>query len=382
MKTKSFIGSVAIVLLGGSLAVLGQAAGGTSATAGASSGTATRTPEETSDIGKNANMNMGLDQGRTGDYLTGTVQVEGNPLLWEPVPVTVYCDGKVRTQVYADAKGHFQFKSTRLDSPSPQNPEKINLTAQYVGCTVRATLAGYQSSSLVISNRNLLDNPDIGTVKLSHDEHATGTSLSSTSATAPKNAVKAFEKAREDAMGGKNDKARSDLQKAVQDYPQFAAAWYQLGRLDRQMNDASGAQEAFSKSAAADPQYLPPYEQLAEMAALSGKWQEVTQDTRHALQLDPEGSPQIWYYDALGKFNSNDRKGAEASAEKSLAMDPNHLAPNTEQLLAVIEAGRGDYSDALNHLKHCLTYLPAGPNADLVKQQIAQLETRAPSGAQ
>ena len=69
----------------------------------------------------------------------------------------------------------------------------------------------------------------------------------------------------------------------------------------------------------------------------------------------------------------------EASATKALAMDPLHTAPNTEQLLAVILAGKGDYAGALQHLRNCLTYVPAGPNADLIKQQIAQLETAVPA---
>jgi cytochrome c-type biogenesis protein CcmH/NrfG len=71
---------------------------------------------------------------------------------------------------------------------------------------------------------------------------------------------------------------------------------------------------------------------------------------------------------------------AEASARKSLAMDPQHLAPNTEQLLAVILAGKGQYAEALKHLQNSLTYLKPGPNADLVKQQIAQLEKVVPAG--
>jgi hypothetical protein len=45
-------------------------------------------------------------------------------------------------------------------------------------------------------------------------------------------------------------------------------------------------------------------------------------------------------------------------------------------LLAVILAGKGDFAGALAHLRSSLTYVPPGPNADLLKQQIAQLERR------
>jgi hypothetical protein len=55
-------------------------------------------------------------------------------------------------------------------------------------------------------------------------------------------------------------------------------------------------------------------------------------------------------------------------------VDPSHVAPNTEQLLAVVLARRGDYAGAIEHLKSNLTYTPPGPNAALIKQQIAELE--------
>ncbi len=55
-------------------------------------------------------------------------------------------------------------------------------------------------------------------------------------------------------------------------------------------------------------------------------------------------------------------------------MDPLHTVPGTEQLLGVILTMQRDYPGALSHLRNCLTYLPEGSNAELVKRQIAQLE--------
>jgi regulator of sirC expression with transglutaminase-like and TPR domain len=75
----------------------------------------------------------------------------------------------------------------------------------------------------------------------------------------------------------------------------------------------------------------------------------------------------------------NKKDVAEASALKALSMDPLHTQPNTEQLLAVILADKRDYAGALAHLRSCLAYLPSGPNTDLVKKQIAQLEKMVPA---
>jgi hypothetical protein len=44
-------------------------------------------------------------------------------------------------------------------------------------------------------------------------------------------------------------------------------------------------------------------------------------------------------------------------------------------------AGRGEYAGALEHLRHCLTYMSPGPNVNVVKQQIAQLEKVVPPPA-
>jgi tetratricopeptide (TPR) repeat protein len=197
--------------------------------------------------------------------------------------------------------------------------------------------------------------------------------MSGTSQSAPKDAVKNFEKARAEWLDQKPDRAQHDLEKAVQIYPQYAEAWYQLGKLQEKSNPRE-ARNSFSKAVAADPKFVLPYEHLATMAAVEGKWQELLDYTTHLLELDPRGTPRVWYYKALANTNLKNNKVAEASARKGLAMDPLHTEPNTEQLLAVILVADHDYAGALEHLRECLTYYPPGPNADLVKQQISQLE--------
>jgi tetratricopeptide (TPR) repeat protein len=129
-----------------------------------------------------------------------------------------------------------------------------------------------------------------------------------------------------------------------------------------------------------DPRLVSTYEHIAEEAAMQKKWQDVVNATTAELKLDPAGSPQVWYFDALGNLNIGNPDTAEASARKSLAMDPQHTCPNTEQLLAVILAGKGQLAEALHHLQNSLTYVK-GPNVDVIKQQIAQLEKALPPGS-
>jgi len=108
----------------------------------------------------------------------------------------------------------------------------------------------------------------------------------------------------------------------------------------------------------------------------NSKWHEVVENANHALQLNPAGNMQTWYYNALGNFQLGKIDLAEGSARKALAMDPLHTIPMTDQMLAVILIKKAKYAEALDHLRNCLTYLPDGEGAKLVKRQIAQLEQR------
>jgi tetratricopeptide (TPR) repeat protein len=320
-----------------------------------------------------------MRQGRSGDYLLGTVSVSGGTLPWDPIPLTVTCDGKTRYTSTTDPKGNFVIAPAKTDdSAIGSSDTKTKLAAQFVGCAVRAELPGFDSSTVTIANRNLVDDPNIGTITLKREQASAGAAVSSTTATAPKDAMKSFEKARTEWLDKKPDKAQKDLEKAVQAYPQFAEAWYQLGKI-QEASKSQDAATSFAKSIAADPNFILPYQHLVPIAAQAGKWQEIVDYTTHELDLNPRGTPETWYYNALGNFKLGKLDVAQASATKALAMDPLHTAPNTEQLLAVMLAGKGDYAAALQHLRNCLTYIPPGPNADVIKQQIAQLEPAVPA---
>jgi len=323
-----------------------------------------------------ANMSA---QGRAGGVLLGKLALEGEPLPWQPMLVSVDCKGSIVNLTQTDLQGQFVITITQTHgTPGTPSDAQRQMETQYEGCVVKGLLAGFRSSSKAITVRNLRDEPNLGTITLSSEERGGGTEVSTTSKAAPPNALKAFEKARAEWLNRNADGAEKNLKKAVQLYPAFAQAWLQLGKL-QEGSDPQAARESFSKALAADPKFVLPSEQLAALAVQGEKWQEVLDNTNHALELDPSGTPQLWYYDALAKFQLGKTDDAKVSAAKSLAIDPRHSVPNTEQLMAVILARKADYAGALQHLKNCLTYLPDGPQSDLVKQQIAQLEPRVPA---
>lgn len=357
--------------------------------AGGASG-ADKDPESMTGMGAGANFDQTLNEQVGGVRFFGNVVVEGSKLPWDPIPVIVVCDGKISYNVLADnKKGTFNIEASPTESlavRSARDPKKID-PAQFVGCKVSAVLEGFESSTLSIMNNSIMDNPNIGTITLHQDPRATGSIVSTTLATAPSDALAELTKAQSDEQDKNYGSAKKHLQKAVSIDPQLAEGWYHLGKIEEK-DKPQDALNAFNKAAATDPKYIPPYEHIASISAgqaadpkfgspdvLKKKWQDVVDATSHALQLNPAGTPQLWYWNAVGNFNVGDKELAETAALTALSMDPGHkAAPKTEDELAVILAGRGKYQEALEHVQKCLTYTPPGPDADLMKQQVAQLE--------
>ena len=315
-------------------------------------------------------------QGRAGGALLGKVAVEAEPLPWEPLLVTVTCGEKVVYTTQSDARGNFGIVSVTLPGAlGKQGDSQRQMETQYEGCVVQGAVPGFRSTSITLTQHNLRDNPDLGTLMLSRIGRDSATTLSRTTETASPKAIKSFEKAHGEMLQHDSDGAERELKKAVQTDPQFAEAWLQLGKL-QQASEPQEARDSFSKALAADPNFVLPYEQLALLAAQKGNWQEVLDDTNRIAQLYPQGTAQSWYLNALANFQTGKPDMAEGSAVKSLALDPKHSVLNTEQLLAVVLARKGDFAGALDHLRSSLKYMPPGPNADLLKQQVAQLEQR------
>jgi tetratricopeptide (TPR) repeat protein len=366
----------------GILTILCVSWAGMQAQVSPSTGSNTGGPESSSTVGKDARFGQLMNQQTGSLQFFGKVAMAAGKLPWDPIPVVVTCGDKALYNTVADAKGSFYIVPPARSSEL--SPEKKDLShaapSELVGCSVTAVVDGFTSTRLTIANRTIEDDPSIGTIMLSRDERAAGSTVSSTTDSAPSDALKEFEKAHNDDLEKHFDSARHHLEKAVSIDAKFAEAWYHLGQVDQQGNPQE-ALNAYEKAVAADPNYIPPYEPIAELSALQKNWQAVADATNQALKLNPAGSPQIWYFNAVGNLNLGNRAQAETSAQTSLSMDPSHRAPNTEQLLAVIMAGRGEYAGALEHLRHCLTYLPPGPNVDVVKQQIAQLEKVVPPPA-
>lgn len=336
-------------------------------------------PDSINDLGYGGYMANSPGGVVAGDGIWGKIVVDGNPLLWEPIPVVVSCaTGKTDLTTGAGPDGRFAI--TRVNLPTVYTLDgdvRTQMEQHLEGCAVRAELAGYRSTSDIITERILRDKPYLQDIVLTPEENAPGTEISNVTGSSAE-ARTYFQKAHDEWNHRDTRSAKADLEHVVKIDPKFAEAWYLLGRLQAPV-DLKTATDSLKQAVAADPRFVSPCVWLGMIAIENRDWQSASQWASRALELDPQGTAQIWYENAVSDYRLGKNEAARAAAEHALAMDPEHRIQNTEEVLALTLVTKGDYSAALEHLRSTLTYIPSGPDADLIKRQIAFVEQRAGS---
>ncbi|HTW49531.1 MAG TPA: tetratricopeptide repeat protein [Acidobacteriaceae bacterium] len=376
MKTSSYFCSFLLVSI---LTISANRAAGQLPDAAGGPTTNITRPDSIQDVGYGGFMASLNGSVIAGGGLSGKVVLQGNPLLWDPVKVVLSCEpGKDDLTADTDANGTYIIDHVNVGRAFSTEDDALStqMIQHYEGCSLSAPLAGYHSTSVTITQKNLRDNPYMQNIVLTPDEHAPGTAFSTVGESDSPEARKAFDEAHDDWLHRNYAGAQQDLQQAVQLSPQFAEAWFMLGRLQLG-SDQAAAEVSFKKAHAADPKYVPPCIMLAGLAMAKRNWPEASEWATTALTLDPGGTARLWYYDAQADYHLGKNEAARTSAQNALAMDPEHDVPNAEELLALTLADKGDYAEAAAHLKHSLNYITAGPSVDLIKRQLAYMEQQS-----
>lgn len=411
MKYKNtfyLVTGAAIALVLTALPGMGQRPGGGAGAPGTvPGGGATPRNPTTPTLPGRTQTNPSIDLNR-GIFLSGRVMMDDGTAPPEPVRIERLCGGgAARAEAYTDSKGRFSFQMGQstgitqdasfddLGTPGRQpgmrgpqgsgragqdptlNSQRTPRQQDLMGCEIRASLAGFRSDSVNLAGRRMLDNPEVGTIVLHRLANVEGTTISATTLQAPKDARKAYEKALDASRKGKIEDAQKNLEKAVNIYPQFAAAWSELGTIHEKNNELAEARKCYAQSVASDPKLLTPYLHLAQLSTMEKNWQEVADTTTRLIKLDPVDLPDAYFYNAVANYNLKKFAEAETSARAAQKLDTAHRFPKNEQLLGAILYEKQDYAGAAQQMRNFLQLTPSGPDADRVRTQIAEVEKLA-----
>ena len=298
--------------------------------------------------------------------LSGKVVVGDGTMLTESATIETVCKGQRRTETHTDSHGNFSFQiggslSSAEYTFDADSADLRATTGQFErrdlqGCELQASLAGFQSDAIQLDGRLFqADNVDVGRIVLHRLQNVEGLTMSATTAMAPDQARKAWEKGRKLARQGKWDEAQKFLEKAVGIDPNFAAAWSELGQVQIQRNDPAAARQSFEYSIAADSKYINPYLGLGRLALRSRKWAELTITSEKVLALNPVSFPDVWFWNSLGHYYLREFAAAEKSAHRGLEIDSDHRFPSLEYLLGMVLVAKPDYPEAARHMRTFLS---------------------------
>ena len=323
-------------------------------------------------------------------YLTGSVRLSDGAVPPANVVIERVCNGVVRPEGYTDSKGNFSitlggpnaavFADASIGNdplggafPGAGRQNGVNLR-DLTGCEIRANLAGFQSDSIMLAFREALDNPDIGIIHLRRLANVEGFTFSITTALAPKDARKAYEKGLDLTKKQKWPDAEREFTKAVAAYPKYAVAWYELGRVYQQLKRLDDANRAYGEAIKIDSKFISPYGQLVMVAVVQQKWEDVALYTSQLLKLNPYLSPEIYFYSAVANYNLHKIDVAETHARQAAKLDAQHKTPRINHLLGLIQAQKQDYKDAAENMRIYLKFSPDASDAAEVQQMLTEVE--------
>jgi tetratricopeptide (TPR) repeat protein len=327
-------------------------------------------------------------------FLSGKVAMDDGSQANPNIRIERVCGGIPRLETHTDSKGHFSFQvgqnlgvDTDASDPSgvtqPNGQWTSSQTGQANGasrmdplwnCELRAAYPGYRSDVVDLSMRRSLDDPDLGTIILHRLGNVQGSTISVTTALAPKHAQKDYEKGVQLAQKGDYENAAKRLTAATTAYPKYAIAWFALGRVDQMQGRNEDAHRAFESAIASDNKYVSPYDALAALALGQAKWQEAADYSNRAIDLNPVEFPGAFWSNALANYELKKADASEKSARALLKLDTAHKYPQAENLLAHLLADKGNYLDAAEHLRAYLALAPNAKDAQTAREDLAKLQ--------
>jgi|SRR5271163_1774148 len=338
-------------------------------------------------------------------FLRGRVANHDGASIPSDMLVARVCNNKVRQEVYTSPHGDFSMQlGSRVDSfpeasvdqvsPDGENGKDSSMgipRRELTNCELRVSASGFRSKVVSLMDLDTFSSSsaDVGVIVMQRGAKVEGQTLSAIPYKAPKEARRAYEKGLEAETKGKLADAHKYFETAVEIYPGFTNAWFQLGTVLQKENQRDAARKAYIQATTLDTRFLPPYLFLALMAFEAENWKEVLEFTDHILDLDPlnQGAvtgyfldldplnyAEAYFYNSAANYKLNKIDDAERSALKAEQLDLRTRFPQLHLLLAQIFARRNNYARAIEEIQKYLALVPHAKDADQQREQLAKLE--------
>lgn len=244
-------------------------------------------------------------------------------------------------------------------------------------CFLEATLNGYESSQVEISNVNpsVSVNFELMPIKLTL-KGSNPYQLGGEARDVPAKGEAEWKNAMKAVNAGDTAQAAQLLQAATAANPKFALAWHNLGVLNDYKNNFAEAAAAYNHAIEANPKLLVSYVALARLQVMQRDWAGVNKTVAAFLPNDkPIMFPEMFLHQAVAQYSLHDLAAAEASANAALNPKAKQAAPRAEYVLGRILEAKGDTAGAKQHMNRYLELVPDARDAAQVKAHIDGIGT-------
>jgi Tfp pilus assembly protein PilF len=224
-------------------------------------------------------------------------------------------------------------------------------------CIIRATHAGYTSTTIDGSNLNITSHATQLTVPpiIISTAGSDPSSINVSEGSLPGKAKGPFEKAMKALDATQFEQAEQDLAAAVAAAPKFVQGWHALGVVDERLHKEKEARDAYSHAIEADPKQLQSYVMLARLCIRTKDWDCAAKTSDSLIKVDTKHAyPEAYLHGAVAKYQLKDLPGAEASVQEAIKLDPRHKRPREEYVLGRILEAKGDMAGAKEHMSKYL----------------------------
>ncbi len=197
--------------------------------------------------------------------------------------------------------------------------------------------------------------------------------VSATALKIPEKAQKEFDKGVDAFSSGDKKKAEESFNKAIEDYPNYANAYSNLGVLYIKTGKQQKAKDAFTKAVAVDEKFVPGYVNLARLSFAEHKYPEAEGTLAKALAIAPDNLDALALLVASEYMNKENVK-ALANVRRIHSI-PGHEAFSEVHLLAAqILMAESERDQAIDQYNAFVQESPNDLRVPAVRKTLAQMK--------
>jgi Flp pilus assembly protein TadD len=273
-------------------------------------------------------------------------------------------------------------KLTSLSGPVDQGVPDERCVVEFSNVPMgnyRVTVTGMGFSTVDTNVVADLPEPQVVEVKITRSDGFDGRVASSSSPFAaladlrvPTSARKQYEKAKQSAAKKDWAKAMEKLNSAIAIYPNYAAAYGELGVVYSHLDEAGRAKDSLLKAISIDDHFAPAYINLGKMSINAGDFPAAESALTKASALAPTET-EVLVFLAYAEFKNRHFDEAVLTSQKV------HSRPDSPHAFAHWVAARAleeqhHTNEACAELRLFLNEEPTGPRAEAARKELAGLQ--------